>query len=110
MKVGLLVPCPVGKIRFQRNQQKFAPEEAGCYALTTFAEEVLYVGLATNLRRRMGEHLDNPEKCAPTLQGRAIWFHWIEAKEIEKIERTWMNIHIENEGRLPILNSIYSPC
>lgn len=110
MKVEALVPVPLGRIRFRRNQQKFAPEQAGCYVLTTFTHDVLYVGLATNLRRRMGEHLDTPEKCTTTSLGRAIWFHWVEAKEIQKIERTWMNIHIENEGKLPILNAVFSPC
>jgi hypothetical protein len=41
--------------------------------------------------------------------GSAIWFHWIEDADIQKIERTWMNIHIQHEGLLPPLNMVYSP-
>ena len=38
-------------------------------------------------------------------------FFWVEAleSEINKIERTWLNIHIQQEGIVPILNKVYSP-
>jgi hypothetical protein len=65
--------------------------------------------LATNLRKRFNDHLDNPSKTSETQFGRAVFFFWIESGELNKIERTWMNIHTINEGSLPILNSIYSP-
>lgn len=77
--------------------------------LTTFSKEVLYVGLADNLRRRMNQHLDNPTKTDETKLGRAVLFHWIESPDTNKIERTWMNIHIQSEGVLPVLNRFYSP-
>jgi len=77
--------------------------------LTTFSREVLYLGLANNLRRRMNQHLDNPTKTNHTKLGRAVLFHWIESPDTNKIERTWMNIHIQNEGVLPALNRSYSP-
>ncbi len=28
---------------------------------------------------------------------------------MSKIERTWMNIHIQNEGKRPVLNKVDSP-
>jgi len=77
--------------------------------LTTFERDVLYIGLTVNLRRRLSEHLDSEAKTGLTAQGRAVLFHWVEAREINKIERTWLNIHLLNEGCLPILNSVYSP-
>ena len=64
---------------------------------------------AINLRRRMKDHLDSPTKTGETKLGRAILFHWIESPDTNKIERTWMNIHIQNEGALPVLNRSYSP-
>jgi len=33
----------------------------------------------------------------------------MESADVNKIERTWMNIHLEQEGSLPVLNGIYSP-
>jgi hypothetical protein len=57
----------------------------------------------------MNNHLDDPDKTGETNHGRAILFHWIESEETFKIERTWLNIHIQNEGGLPILNHRYSP-
>jgi hypothetical protein len=77
--------------------------------LTTFEKLVLYVGLATNLRRRMNEHLDSPEKTRATEKGRSVLFHWLETPDINKVERTWLNIHVQHEGAYPPLNKIYSP-
>ena len=109
MNIGDLVPRPSGCEPFKRNHERFVPEKAGCYVLTNFSKEVLYVGLADNLRRRMNDHLDSPTKTDETRLGRAILFHWIESVDTNKIERTWMNIHIQNEGILPVLNRAYSP-
>lgn len=77
--------------------------------LTTFERNVLYIGLTVNLRRRVNEHLDSAAKTELTAHGRAVLFHWTQTAEINKIERTWLNIHLLNEGCLPILNSVYSP-
>jgi hypothetical protein len=109
MRVEALIPQPTQVETFKRARERFIPERSGCYALTTFRREVLYVGLAKNLRRRMNNHLDSETKRAVTALGRASLFFWIESAEIERIERTWMNIHIQQEGGLPLLNSVYSP-
>ncbi len=109
MKLDMLVPQPVKHETFKRNRERFVPKKSGCYVLTTFANDVLYVGLTKNLRSRMNDHLDSDEKTAPTVLGRATYFYWIEGLEIEKIERTWMNIYIQHEGILPPLNTKYSP-
>ena len=109
MNVADLVPFPPHVESFNRNRERFVPEASGCYALTTFSRVVLYVGLAKNLRTRMNNHLDSEAKTAVSPEGRATLFFWIESNEIHKIERTWMNIHIQHEGQLPTLNSVYSP-
>lgn len=109
MNVSELIPPAVYCETFRRNRERFVPARPGCYVLTTFDKTVLYVGLATNLRHRMANHLDDPIKTGTTKFGRVIWFHWIETSDIEKIERTWMNIHIQHEGSLPLLNKVYSP-
>lgn len=109
MNIGKIIPRPPLKEAFRLSRERYVSEKSGCYILTTFSGVVLYIGLAKNLRRRMRDHLNNPEKTNETSLGKAILFHWIESNDINKIERTWLNIHIENEGSLPILNKIYSP-
>lgn len=109
MIIKELTPNPSLNEPFRRNRERFIPETSGCYALTTFEKVVLYIGLTNNLRRRFNEHLDSSEKTALTIKGRAVLFYWIESNEINKIERTWLNIHIQHEGRLPVLNNVYSP-
>jgi hypothetical protein len=109
MNINSLVPQPTHCEPFKRYRERFVPEKSGCYVLTTLAKTVLYVGLADNLRRRMNNHLDDPTKTGDTKFGRATFFYWIESADINKIERTWMNIHLQQEGELPVLNKIYSP-
>lgn len=109
MIITALVPLPTAKRPFRLAYQKFVPDRAGCYVLTTFNEVVLYVGLTVSLRRRAGEHMEDLSKSAVTPVGRAAWFHWLETDDTAKVERTWMNIHILHEGRIPHLNRAYSP-
>ena len=109
MNIQRLEPVAQHWEPFSRNKAKFVPAGSGCYVLTTFDETVLYVGLATDLRRRFNQHLDNPEKVAATSLGRATKFYWIETADINRVERTWLNIHVHNEGRYPVLNKMYSP-
>lgn len=109
MNLEKLIPPPVCKEAFRLDREKFIPEKSGCYVLTNFSGIVLYIGLAKNLRRRMNDHLKNPAKTNETVFGRAIMFHWLISDDLNKIERTWLNTHIENDGLLPVLNKIYSP-
>ncbi|MGB7369295.1 MAG: GIY-YIG nuclease family protein, partial [Methylovirgula sp.] len=90
-------------------RERSIPERSGCYVLTNFSNEVMYVGLARNLRRRFSQHLDSDSKVATTAIGRAILFFWYETLDINKVERTWMNIYIQHEGSLPRFNKVYSP-
>ncbi|WP_352530812.1 hypothetical protein [Mesorhizobium sp. M0060] len=75
--------------------------------LASFEEDILYVGLASNLRRRFGQHLDTPEKVAATVNRRAILM---------------VGVHGTREGGAhldeqlcpppwawPVLNKVYSP-
>lgn len=109
MKVSALTPSPANHEPFKRSRARFIPESSGCYVLATFEQSILYIGLTNNLRRRITEHLDSPAKTLPTPGGRAVLVYWIENSDINKIERTWLNIHIQHEGTLPSLNKIYSP-
>ena len=109
MNVQCLTPRPTSRENFRRNRQQFIPVAQGCYVLTTFQDVVLYVGLSKDLRRRFGEHLDDPKKTSTTHDGRVFFFYWLECDKLEKIERTWQNECELMDGVLPIMNRTSSP-
>jgi len=111
MKIDELIPKPTDKVQFKLSSFKTVPQENGSYVLTTFEDDILYIGLATNLYSRFQQHLDNPEKTNPTSEGKAIWFYFLtfDPKNLPKLERTWLNQFINKHGQLPILNKINSP-
>lgn len=111
MKVSQLIPSVDNRHQFSLRFHKFIPDEAGCYVLATFDDEVLYVGLTDDLHRRFREHRDTKKKRDPTAHGRAFWFYYLtcETTETRRIERTWLNQHVELHGVLPVLNKCNSP-
>lgn len=112
MKTDALVPPPDHRIEFSYQKAKFVPAKAGCYVLTNFFNDVLYVGLATNLNSRMQDHLDSKEKTQKTAKGVAYWFHYriVEnPNNLNSIERGWLNQYELQYGELPILNKLHSP-
>lgn len=111
MNVLQLIPLPQEQVVFTLASIKHLPAVAGCYVLTNFSGEILYVGLTVNLLQRFKQHRDTPEKCKPTTLGRAHWFYFVIADETEinAIERGWQNQYSAVHGVLPILNKIDSP-
>ena len=111
MNVHSLLPITEHRLQFSFSFWKFVPKRPGCYALTTFEGNVLYVGLSDNLHRRFSEHRDSNEKRLPTRDGLAFWFYYLlcEPKELERVERTWLNEHVTEHGILPVLNKVNSP-
>lgn len=110
MKIEKLYPLPKNKIQFKLSFYKSVPKISGCYVLTTFDDDILYIGLSENLNTRFQQHLESPEKFKPTNNGKAIWFHFIEYDKINlsRLERTWINQFVEIHSQLPILNKINS--
>ncbi len=109
MKVRDLSPQPQCKLPFRGSFYLRVPSQSGCYVLSNFAGTILYIGLSKCLVRRFNQHLESPDKTAPTPLGKAFWFHWLLYENIEKLERTWLNAHEIAEGKLPHLNSHRSP-
>jgi hypothetical protein len=111
VKVDDLIPLPGHKIRFSLADYKLVPKGSGCYVLSTFDNQILYIGMATEFMSRFAKHLDTPEKVQPTADGKAIWFHYLEypTLQIAQLERTWLNQFANNHGRRPILNKVDSP-
>ena len=111
MKIEELNPTPAGKNRFNLASYKLVPKEAGCYVITSFDNEILYIGLAQNLNSRFVQHLDNSEKTMPTAEGKAIWFYYLNyhSNNLPELERSWLNQYSAKHGRRPILNKADSP-
>lgn len=111
MNAGRLLPQPTLRAQFSLRWAKDVPEAVGCYALTTFDQEIIYVGLTVNLRQRFKQHRDSDEKRGLTPKGRAFWFYYMLAtrEKIERIERGWINQHVELHGVRPALNRVDSP-
>jgi hypothetical protein len=111
LKISELTPLPELKVRFKGISFKTVPKTHGCYVLTSFTGEILYIGLAINLNARFLQHLDNSEKIAATNDGKAIWFYYLQydAKNLPRLERTWLNQFLSIHGHLPILNKVSSP-
>ena len=110
MRVDLLRPHPDNRENFRRSRQSFIPEFSGCYVLTSFHGIVLYVGLSNNLKRRFGEHLDDPVKTFKNRFDTVFFFYWLKCANVETVERTWLNECELVDGRLPPLNLRQSPC
>lgn len=109
MKVDQLIPLAERGVPFRLSHLRNVPEVKGCYVLSAQSKEVLYAGLTVNLHRRFQEHIESPDKNQLTDAGRAVWFHWHEAADLELVERSWLNLALATDGRLPRLNKIYSP-
>jgi len=111
MKLNELSPLPKDRVVFKRSSFKSVPKSQGCYVLTTFEDDILYIGLATNLNQRFQQHLDNPEKVNPTKEGKATWFYYLSfnPKNLPMLERSWLNQFVNSHGKRPILNKADSP-
>jgi len=111
MKIEELEPKPLFKIQFKHSFYKNIPSISGCYVLTNYDNDILYIGLSDDLQSRFLQHLNNPEKTIPTENGKVIWFYYLEydITNLPKLERTWLNRFEALHGYKPILNKINSP-
>jgi excinuclease UvrABC nuclease subunit len=111
LKVDQLNPRPAQKLQFRLSSYKYVPKTSGCYVLTTFDENILYIGLTDSFFDRFQQHLNNPEKTNQTKNGKAVWFYFTEydTNNLPRLERTWLNQYASIHGELPILNKVSSP-
>uniref|UniRef100_UPI0040560AA5 GIY-YIG nuclease family protein n=1 Tax=Candidatus Electronema sp. TaxID=2698783 RepID=UPI0040560AA5 len=86
-------------------------KNSGCYTITSFSGEILYIGLSRNLKNRFCQHLENKEKTKSGYYGKPSFFNYLLAEEylLERIERTWMHQFEILHGHLPVLNKVSSP-
>lgn len=78
----------------------------GCYVLSNFSDEVIYIGQSVNLCRRMQEHLKSSRMTALTRLGYAAWFCYElwGAGQIANVEADMLTAYWRVHRRLPPLN------
>ncbi|CAK8721514.1 hypothetical protein LDFHOB_10990 [Candidatus Electronema aureum] len=106
-----LMPYPDRKKLFSYSVSFEIPENSGCYTITNFSGEILYIGLSRCLKNRFCQHLESKQKTESGVYGRPSFFNYLLAEEclLEKIERTWMHQFEMFHGHLPVLNKVSSP-
>jgi len=110
--IAALRPHPINRVQFSWSQFKQVPAVSGCYVLTNFSGEVLYVGQAsTSIRDRFCAHLETPEKRALGPFGVPFWCYFLpyDKQKISLLEQGWMNQVVLNTGSRPILNKLDAP-
>jgi len=111
MNASMLRPMCRVKEKFLYSSVGDIPRSPGCYVLTTWSDDILYIGQSTSLWSRITSHLADPEKTSLTPAGKAFWFHYdlFDAFVLNRVERGWIQQHEDCEGSLPILNRIQPP-
>lgn len=106
MKVAELQPAMDARVSFDPRFSIQVPDAAGCYILSSIYNDVLYIGETNGLRRRMGEHLDDPRMNSRTYLGVASWFYYVElpCDMTYPTEEYMLSQHKYREHRLPPLN------
>ena len=109
MQIKCLKPLIEVTLEFKLSNYKKVPTTFGCYVISNFNYEIMYIGKASNIQLRFFNHLETFEKTQLTEIGAAYWFSFKPCKnefEISRLERGWLNDFILKEGKKPIFNKI----
>lgn len=111
MRVSGLHPACTNKVEFSYSSVLDIPMLPGCYVLSNWLEDILYIGQAKSIRGRIDFHLADSAKTSITAMGKAFWVHYALCDEssLNRLERGWTQQHENREGKLPILNRIQPP-
>ena len=111
MKVSILRPECSNEVEFSETSVLDIPMLPGCYVLSNWSKDILYIGQAKSLRSRIYSHLADFAKISMTAMGKVYWIHYALYDEfsLNRLERGWTQQHENHEGSLPILNRIQPP-
>jgi predicted GIY-YIG superfamily endonuclease len=111
MNVARLRPRPLHQAVFDLFTLERTPDSVGCYSLTNASGDILYIGQAVSVRRRLIQHFDGDKRAASTRYGRVSLAYWIdvEAIALSAVERGWIDSVRLFDGELPPLNRIGGP-
>jgi len=111
MKVSILRPKCSNEMEFSEASVLDIPTLSGCYVLSNWSKDILYIGQAKSLRGRIYSHLADFSKTSMTAMGKVCWIHYALCDEfsLNQLERGWIQQHENREGKFPILNKIRPP-
>ncbi len=111
MLVSSLKPETEGRIQFLYSTLRTAPQNSGCYTLTAYEGEVLYIGQAIDICKRMEQHLEAGDKRRSTPWGVAFWLYYrlCDARDLNNLENGWFNEYLLKEGLMPFFNKMRPP-
>lgn len=112
MNVNALTPTAGAPLSFDYESVRRLSAEPGCYVLTNFTGDVIYIGQAVSLRARLEQHLDAGRHRELTIYGRASLVRVLVLESplmISTHERGWLNQCELADGMLPPLNKIHAP-
>lgn len=112
MKTLALVPAPTFNGAFDYPTAATLPDAPGCYALSNASFDIIYLGQAKSLKRRVIQHLDAGRHRESTPLGRASLVSVLRIDDpftLSAHERGWLNQCVLCDGALPPLNKIHAP-
>lgn len=112
MKVVDLVPPVVDQVAFDLYAIKRISDCSGCYVLTNAGGDIVYIGQAVSVLRRVADHFDSSKRVALTVYGRVSMVYWRpeDSTKLSGLERGWVEAVRLREGVLPPLNLVSAPC
>lgn len=111
MKLVEIFPKPQYEALFDLYALNRIADCSGCYCLTNAEGDILYVGQAVSVQRRLIQHFDGPKRNELTLYGRVSRVSWRveDARRLSALERGWLEMIRLKDGVLPPLNRVSAP-
>ena len=111
MTIDELIPAFNERIVFSYDNYKKIPPVPGCYVITNFQSEILYIGQSVNLQKRFCQHLDNNEKTKIGGYGRPTYFYFLacNVERLNKLESSLLQQYELKHGALPVWNKVNAP-
>lgn len=111
MRVGDIFPPVEHHAAFDLYVLERLVDCAGCYCLTNASSDIIYVGQAVSVRRRLIQHFDSPKRDALTAFGRIsrAWWRIEQLERLSALERGWLEAIRLRDGSLPPLNRVSAP-
>ena len=111
MRLADLVPAAQHHALFEMYTLNRVADCSGCYCLTNADGDILYVGQAASVQRRLLQHFDSSKRNELTLYGRVSRAAWRaeDAVRLSALERGWLEMIRLRDGTLPPLNRVSAP-
>ena len=108
MRIANLDPELEHRVPFELRSNAKVQTRSGYYVITNIYGDVLYIGITSDLRRRMDDHLRNSRMTQRTSLGLASWFcfRYLCDEDLHEIERHLLSRHKFSDGKLPPLNRV----